>query len=91
MEEVGNSLDAGGQPLTAEMILRVWDRMDFDFDKQGRPKMPTLVFNPIHRQRVDEQFRRIANEPELIKLKQDIMNRKKLDWYDRESRRKLVD
>ena len=89
--EVGNSLDAGGQPLSAEMILSLWDRMQFDFDRYGRPKMPTLVFNPIHHERVDEQFKRLATEPKLIKLKRDIMNRKRLDWDDRESRRKLVD
>lgn len=91
IEEVGNSLDAKGQPLSAELILKMWERMQFNFDEQGSPKMPTLVFNPVQRQNVEDQFRRLENEPQLRKRRQEIMNRKRLDWYDRESRRKLVD
>jgi hypothetical protein len=91
VEEVGNTLDAKGQPLTAEMILKMWETMLINFDEQGNPQMPTLVFNPIQEERVKEQFRRLETEPELIKRKQEIMNRQKLDWYDRESNRKLVD
>ncbi|HEV7744177.1 MAG TPA: hypothetical protein VGO56_04195 [Pyrinomonadaceae bacterium] len=91
VEEVGNSLDAQGQPLRAELILEMWERMQFDFDELGKPKMPTLVFNPVQRSNVVEQFRRLKNEPQLRMREEEIMNRKRLDWYDRESRRKLVD
>jgi hypothetical protein len=91
VEEVGNSLDAEGQPLSAELILKMWERIQLDFDEQGNPKMPTLVFNPIQHQRVEEQFRRLATEPDLMKRRREIMNRQRLDWYDRESHRKLVD
>jgi len=91
VEEVGNSFDAQGQPLSAELILKMWERMQFDFDEQGNPKMPTLVFNPVQKPNVEEQFRRLKHEPLLRKQHQEIMNRKRLDWYDRESRRKLVD
>ena len=65
--------------------------MQFDFDELGKPKMPTLVFNPVQRSNVEEQFRRLENEPQLRMRQEEIMNRKRLDWYDRESRRKLVD
>lgn len=91
VEEVGNSLDAQGQPLSAELILKMWETMQFDFDEQGNPKMPTLVFNPVQKQKVEEQFRRLESEHQLRKRRREIMNRKRLDWYDRESRRKLVD
>lgn len=91
VEEVGNSLDAQGQPLSAELILKMWETMQFDFDEQGNPKMPTLVFNPVQKQNVEEQFRRLESEHQLRKRRREIMNRKRLDWYDRESRRKLVD
>jgi hypothetical protein len=90
-EEGGNAVDAEGQPLDAELILKVWENMRFSFDEQGKPQMPTLVFNPIQGQRVEEAYRRLATEPELMKRREEIINRHRLDWYDRESNRELVD
>ncbi|HYK22557.1 MAG TPA: hypothetical protein VEV42_17575 [Pyrinomonadaceae bacterium] len=91
VEEVGNSLDAEGQPISAELILKMWEKIHFDFDKLGKPKMPTLVFNPIQSERVKKELERIHTEPQLIKRRKEIMNVKLVDFYDRESRRKLVD
>jgi len=91
VNEVGNALDAKGQPISAELILKMWERMHFDFDKQGKPKMPTLVFNPIQTEKVKDQLERLHKEPQLIKRRKEIMNAKLVDYYDRESRRKLVD
>src|SRR6267142_421421 len=79
VEAVGNSFDAQGQPLSAELILKMWERMQIDFDEQGNPKMPTLVFNPVQKPNVEEQFRRLKHEPQLRKRRQEIMNRKRLD------------
>lgn len=90
-EEVGNAVDAGGQPLSAELILKTWETMQFSFDEDGKPNMPTLVFHPIQEERVKEAFRRIETEPELRKRRDEIINRHRLDWYDRESNRKLAD
>lgn len=91
VDEVGNAVDAEGKPITAELILEAWERMDFDFDDHAKPKMPTLVFNPIQAERVKSEFERLEKEPQLAKRRQEIMNLKLADWYDRESRRKLVD
>lgn len=91
VEEVGNSLDAEGQPISAELILKMWEKIHFDFDKLGKPKMPTLVFNPIQSEKVKQELERIHTEPQLIKRRKEIMNGKLVDFYDRESRRKLVD
>jgi hypothetical protein len=91
VEEVGNAFDAKGQPISAELILKMWERMHFDFDKHGKPKMPTLVFNPVQEERVKAQLERLHREPQLIKRRKEIMNLKLANWYDRESRRKLVD
>ena len=90
-EEVGNTVDAGGQSLSAELMLKVWETMSFSFDDDGKPQMPTLVFNPVQEERVKEAFRRLETEPALRKRRDEIINRHRLDWYDRESNRKLAD
>lgn len=91
VNEVGNALDAKGQPISAELILNMWEKMHFDFDKLGKPQMPTMVFNPVQEERIKREFERLDNEPQLVKRHNEIMNIKLADWYDRESRRKLVD
>jgi hypothetical protein len=91
VNEVGNALDAKGQPISAELILNMWEKMHFDFDKLGKPQMPTMVFNPVQEERIKREFERLHNEPQLVKRHNEIMNIKLADWYDRESRRKLVD
>jgi hypothetical protein len=91
VEEAGTAVEAPGQPLTAELMLKAWDTMDIAFDENGNPELPTTVLNPIQGERFKEQLRRLDAEPDLIRRRREIIDRQRLDWYDRESRRKLVD
>jgi hypothetical protein len=91
VEEVGNVVDAKGQRLSAELILQMLETVQIDFDERGNPRLPTLVLNPVQTERLKEQLQRIETEPELRKKRQEIINRQREDWYDRESNRKLVD
>jgi hypothetical protein len=91
VEEVGNVIDAKGEKLTAELILKMWDSIVIAFDEKGHPQLPTLYLSPAQEQRAKEQLARIEAEPELRRRHQEIMDRQRLAWYDRESRRKLVD
>jgi hypothetical protein len=90
-ESVGNVLDAKNQPISAEMILQMWETMQIDFDDEGKPILPKLVFHPKQEERVKEQYGRIDSEPELRKRRDEILSRQKEAWRDRESDRKLVD
>ena len=90
-EEVGNVVDAGGQPFTAEFMLQVWETIWIEFDEHGKPRMPQLLANPIHKDRAEAEFKRFEAEPQLKAKRIELINRKREEWFDRESHRKLAD
>ena len=91
VEAIGNSLDGGGRPLSAEMILEMWDKMELSFDADGNWEQPTLLIHPNLEARAAEAYRRILNEPELRARRDAIVNRQRREWRVREARRKLAD
>jgi hypothetical protein len=42
----GRSINAKGQPLTADLILDLLEKVEFGFDDEGNPQYPTLVLPP---------------------------------------------
>lgn len=85
------SLDAGGRPISAELILEMWESMNFSFDEAGNWERPIMVMNPIQAPRVRKELERLENEQILITRFEELLSRKKRDWDDREADRKLVD
>jgi len=85
------SLDAGGRPISAELILEMWESMDFSFDEAGNWKRPIIIINPIQAPRVKKELERLENEQVLLTRFEELLSRKKRDWDDREADRKLVD
>jgi len=86
LEETGQTLDAQGQPLTFDLVLDLFEKMEFDFDEHGQPVWPTMMCNPLMLEKVrkwevtDEQKARLAA----------LVEKKRLAWRDREGDRKLV-
>jgi hypothetical protein len=85
------SHDAGGRPISAELIFETWESMDFSFDEKGNWQRPTLVINPIQAPRLTKELKRMETEPDLIERFEELLAQKKRDWDDREANRKLVD
>jgi hypothetical protein len=87
-DEAGNSINAAGQPLTKDMFLEMISRIEIDFDKDGKPIMPTVFVPPGFDSSVLDEWNK---DPEMGKKHEEIMNKKKEDWNEREACRKLVD
>lgn len=90
-KEAGTSKDAGGQPLTAELILEVWEKLIFTFDKHGVWKMPQMTGHPAQAERYRQELARIENEGELRQRFNELLERKRREWNARQANRKLVD
>lgn len=45
-DEAGQTIDAGGKPLSIDLILDMLEKMRIDFDESGAPQMPTMVVHP---------------------------------------------
>jgi len=45
-QAAGTTSDAGGKPLSFELLLSGLAKIDISFDKEGKPELPTLVVGP---------------------------------------------
>lgn len=80
IESAGNSTDAGGKPLSADMLVDVLERMELDFDEDGNVHLQ-LIANPL------------TALPEFTKEAQEridsVIQRKREEFLARRRSRKL--
>lgn len=46
LRSAGQEVDARGQPMTIDLFLDGLEKVDIDFDGEGKAKLPTLVLSP---------------------------------------------
>jgi hypothetical protein len=90
-KEVGNQFDAKGRPFTAELLLDSLAMVDIEFDFFGVPQLPTLVGPATATAEGRAQLSRLTTDATLRARLQSLLLKKKEEWRDRESRRRLVD
>jgi hypothetical protein len=88
--EVGNVLDAGGRPFDPAMLLEMLDSIWIDFDENGKPEMPTIVLHPDMFNSIKDRFQELEADRDFMAKRAEIIARKREEWRDRESHRKLV-
>jgi hypothetical protein len=89
IKSVGNELNAGGKPITAELILDALDKVLVDFDVDGRPQL-TISIHPSLSDRLKAEDARFESEPALAQRFAEIIERKREEWRAREASRVLV-
>ena len=94
-EITGNIVDAKSKPLSPELILAALDKVAISFDEYGNANLPALVVHPDKLESMKKEFRKYESDPLfMIKYKLTyklIIDKKRQEWFDRESDRKLVD
>lgn len=89
-KEVGTAMDMNGQPFTLESYLDSLEKIDINFDSFGMPEFPTPVCTQSLWQQMQAEFERFKTSSVLRDRAESIMQQKRKDWRDRESRRRLV-
>jgi len=91
--KVGNRVDAGGQPFSAELYFKVLETVEIDFDELGRPDIAAMrmVMHPDQAERVRVLMDQWQEDESFQQRYKEIMLKKRDEWRDRESNRKLVD
>ena len=64
--------------------------MQLEFDENGDPKGLTVVIPPSMEERAKETMEMFHQDPELSGRWQELMDKKRKEWRDREAARKLV-
>jgi hypothetical protein len=85
-EAAGNAYNAQGQPLSHDMVLDMFDRVEIGFDGLGNPIMPTLIAGT-------ELYRNLQKlsppTPEQHRRFAEIIERKRSEHNARRRHRKL--
>jgi hypothetical protein len=84
-QEVGNAFDAGGAPLTQDMCFAMMERMDMEFGPDNRP---TFRLNTTPE--LAKVYEAWQQDPSFKARYEEVLDRKRDAWRDRESNRKLV-
>lgn len=91
-EKVGNTLDAKGEPLSPEHMLQMIEKVQIDFDENtGQPSFPTLYIHPSMHEQAVKMIEKADSDPSYKARFDEIIERKRKEWNDREANRKLVD
>lgn len=86
--KTGNVVNAGGK-VSVDVFIKMLETISLDFDKNGSPKMPTMVIHPDQA----EQWKRVIEEaatPEIDEKIKAIIARKKKEYDAEQASRKLV-
>lgn len=89
--QVGNEVNAQGQPLTKERFLQMIEKIQIDFDANGNWIPPALVMHPDLWEAKKDEFKSWESDQEFKEKLEELIALKKEEWLDRENRRKLVD
>lgn len=89
-EDVGNVVDGAGAPLTAAMLLDVLETIHVDFDREGRPLMPSLHVHPNMTPAIERVVEEADSSEELSQRHEELIRAKKEEWRAREASRRLV-
>jgi len=86
----GNKIDAQGQPFSQSMYLQMIERMEMGFDKRGKPTH-TFITHPDMAKAIMAKMGEWEKDDAFQRKYKELMQRKREEFRDRESNRKLVD
>jgi hypothetical protein len=90
-EKSGNVVNGKGQPITFEHFLELFEKIQIDFDEEGNPHGLFFAMHPNTFAKIKDKLLEWENNPEYKKKYEEILEKKRKEYYDRENHRKLVD
>lgn len=89
-QKCGTAIDCHGKELSPELLIECFESVEVEFNRDGKPKWPTLVAHPETCQKMKQIFDQIESDPNLRKRMDQLVKKKWNEWRDRENYRKLV-
>ena len=90
-KETGNSVDAGGGPITQKMFLEIMHKIQFDFTQDGKPIWPTLTLGSAAHIEFQRRWAEWMGDVAFINQLNDLIDSKREEFREREACRRLVD
>lgn len=89
--KTGNTVDAQNSSFTKEKVLEALDKIEMEFDSEGKPANLTIVMHPDLWNKIKDQVPSWEQDSDFVKKRNEIYEKKRREWLDRENNRKLVD
>lgn len=89
--KTGNIVDGKGRSFSPELFFQALEKIWIEFDDQGQPFLPTMVVSPELGAKIKDKLPVWDSDPDYKKKFDEIIEKKKAEWNDRESDRKLAD
>jgi hypothetical protein len=89
-EKAGTVVDAKNTPMRAELILEWFSQIYLDFNRDGKPQLPSIISHPSQSEGVKEALKELDRNPNLNHKFREIIETKREDWRVREASRRLV-
>jgi len=84
-EESGQVVDCKGEPFSFELVLKLLEKIEITFDKDGSPSMPTMFVHPSMIKVLEENM---PTEDQKNQMDQ-LIARKKDEYFAKKRTRKL--
>jgi hypothetical protein len=91
LEKTNRTFDAGGQLLSWELFLSMWEHVEFIFDQDGNWLPQTLVVDPRMMPRLQHIAAEVENDAIKKQQWRELLDRKRREFDAKEANRKLVD
>mgnify|MGYP006969420009 CR=1 FL=1 len=89
-EKAGNFIETKGK-FTISTFFKMLNKVQIDFDQNTKePILPTLVAGEQTFDTLVKEFPQLDNNPKYRRRFEKIINKKREEWYARESNRELV-
>jgi len=90
LDDHGQTINLQGQPLCPEAVFALFEKIRMEFDDAGNPIGLSVVFAPAMAEQWASVQKQIEGDPALQQRFNDLFDRKRGEWRDREAARKLV-
>lgn len=90
-KETGNVVNLGGKPMDSTTFLDLLDKVQVDFTSDGVPQWPSFCAGSEMQAQLNEQFPKWLADPEFQSRLAKIVERKREEFFERETCRRLVD
>ena len=89
--KTGQQIDNHNAPFDKQTFIKLIDSVFIDFDKHGNPKMPSMLVHPDLEPSIKKLLDSLSSDSDFDSEFAALIEKKKAEWYAKESSRKLVD
>ena len=92
LEAAGQTVNANNQPFTHDLLLKLFDKIEIEFDNEGK-MMPgyTFFLHPDLLEKIAPQVKEWESDPAKKEAFNKLMEKKYNEYLTKESNRKLLD